>query len=78
MKQNVRKILRDYYFGDLPTNVFAEWLYKDTALEKLFYDEYIDLISLDYKDDKECLRAKEIIRKIYDRDDPELLFKHKA
>lgn len=78
MKKIARKILRDFYFGDVSENIFEKWLYQDNTLEKLFYDEYIDLISLDYKKETESLKAKEIVRKVYDTEDPELLFKHKS
>jgi len=78
MDKLTRKALRGFYFGDISPRPFEEWLYKDSVLEKLFPDEYLTLISLDYKRKEDCWKAKETIRKIYDTRDPELLFKHKT
>ena len=77
MDKLTRKALRDFYFGDTTPSSFEEWLYKDHALKDVFEEEYIDLISFNYKNKDECLKAKNIIRKIYDGQDPDLLFKHK-
>lgn len=78
MNKLTRKVLRDFYFEDMSPQSFEEWLYKDAILEKLFHDEYTELIALDYKNPDDRLKAKEIIKKLYDKNDAELLFKHKA
>lgn len=78
MNNRTRKALRDFYFEDSPPQSFEEWLYKDATLQKLFQDEYTELISLDFKNSTDLLKAREIIKNIYDADDAELLFKHKA
>lgn len=73
-----RKKFSDFYFGDLTASLFREWLSEKIAKEAITKEYYTRLLSLNYKNEADCERAKEIVRRIYDASDTELIFKHKA
>jgi hypothetical protein len=62
MKKNFLK----FYFGVSGTKEFEEFVYRTPDLEKLLAkDDYLALVSFDYKDKLSIDKAKKLVSKVY-------------
>jgi len=65
MSNNILKKILEFSFGCLPTEDFESWLYQAKETEETIGNEYyINLISINYFDIAQCLKAKIYASKI--------------
>ena len=84
LSETARRKFGDFYFGEISSALFADWLYRASDVEEqLGKDNYCRLIELDYRhfddfrnrDDIETARA--IVRELYDSSDADALYRDK-
>ena len=68
VENNLKELLFRFYFDAIETARFEENIYECSSLEEFIgSDDYIDLISVDYKSGRGVEEARRIVKRIYDR-----------
>ena len=67
--KDLKKLLFKFYFDTIEVECFEKSIYGDSTLEdRIGSDDYIDLISINYKNKSDHIAAKEMIERVYSRE----------
>lgn len=75
LPDDIQNHFRHFFFDEESTDDFTKWLYACIEIEKIIGSEkYMSLLEIDYRKRDDLYNAKQIVKNIYEHNQPEKLF----